>query len=336
MTLPIRAALLCLLASTTALADGMDYSTHPRVPELLQRLRSHFNFSEAELQQVNTALTQARQLPQLIQQEQKAPERTETWTQYARRIDTSRISSGAALLREHRELLERAEYEYGVPPAVIAAVLGIETRYGKITGNVRVLDALTTQGFDHPTRHAFFFDELTHFFAMCRDGALDPVQPKGSYAGAMGAAQFMPSNYRRLALDYDGDGKRDLWTLPDAIGSIARYFNEYKPEYRWQRGQPIAIPATLRGKTVPAGITANSMGKLYGIEELQKAGFSSSVKLPAGTQVGVVDLLLDGDEHEYWLVFPNFYAVMSYNPRVFYAMAVTQLAQRIEAAAATP
>ncbi|WP_245586171.1 lytic murein transglycosylase B [Solimonas soli] len=328
------ALLACLLAAPAAFADGMDYSTHPRVPELLQRLRSGFGFSEPELQQVTTALAEAQQLPQLIQQEQKAPEHTETWTQYARRVDDSRIAAGAALLRDYRDVLERAEYEYGVPPAVIAGILGIETRYGKLTGNVRVLDALATQGFEHPTRSAFFFDELTQFFVLCRDGKLDATQPRGSYAGAMGAAQFMPSNYRRLAVDYDGDGKRDLWSLADAIGSIAHYFNDYKPQWRWERGQPIAVPATLRGDALPAGVVANSMGMLYRAGDLRRAGLTTAVKLPADTPVGVIDLALDDDGHEYWLAFPNFYSVMSYNPRVFYAMAVTRLAQRIEAATA--
>ncbi|MGH8445299.1 MAG: lytic murein transglycosylase B [Solimonas sp.] len=336
MRLLARAALLlsCALASPLALADGTDYSTHPRVPELLDRLREQYGFSEAELQGVTTALGEARQLPQLISQEQKAPERTETWTQYSRRIDTARIQAGVALLREHRDVLARAELEYGVPPALIAGILGIETRYGRITGNIRVLDALATQGFEHPTRSKFFFSELVEFFALCRDGGLDPLQPKGSYAGAMGDAQFMPSNYRRLALDYDGDGKRDLWSLPDAIGSIANYFTHYQPAWRWRRGEPIAVPAKLTASSLPAGAVPNSRDNFYKAGELKRAGIVPAVELPADTLVGLIELPLDDGSREYWLAFPNFYSVMTYNPRVFYAMAVTQLAQRIEAAAA--
>ena len=333
----IRALAACCVAlPTLALADGTDYSTNPRVPELLGRLREDFGFSEVQLQQVTTALGEARQLPQLITQEQKAPERTETWTQYSRRIDDSRINAGAALLRDYRDVLARAEYEYGVPPAIIAGILGIETRFGRITGGVRVLDALATQGFEHPTRSNFFFGELVEFFALCRDAGFDPLQPKGSYAGAMGDAQFMPSNYRRLALDYDEDGKRDLWSLADAIGSIANYFTHYQPTWRWRRGEPVAMPAQLDGERLPDGVVANSRDYFYRAGALRRAGLRTAVHLPDDTLVGVVDLTLDDERHEYWLAFPNFYSVMTYNPRIYYAMAVTQLAQRIEAAAGVP
>jgi membrane-bound lytic murein transglycosylase B len=328
------AVLFCAaLVPPPATADGIDYSADPQVPALLQRLRTQDHFTEAELQQVTLALADAQRLPQLIVQEQKAPERTETWTQYSRRIDDSRIRDGAALLRDQRDVLERAENEFGVPPSLIAGILGIETRYGRITGGVRVLDALATQGFEHPTRGAFFFSELAEFFALCRDRQFDPRVPKGSYAGAMGAAQFMPSNYRRLALDYDGDGRTDLWSLPDAIGSIANYFTHYAPDWRWRRGEPIAIPATLTTDALPAGAVVNSRDHFYYAADLQRAGFRPSVALPDKTPLGIVDLALDGGGHEYWLAFPNFYSVMTYNPRIYYAMAVTQLAQRIEAAA---
>ena len=324
-----------VLVPSLATADGIDYSADPQVPALLQRLRTQDHFTETELQQVTLALTDARRLPQLIVQEQKAPERTETWTQYSRRIDDSRIRAGVALLRDQRDVLERAENEFGVPPALIAGILGIETRYGRITGGVRVLDALATQGFEHPTRSTFFFSELAEFFALCRDRHFDPRVPKGSYAGAMGAAQFMPSNYRRLALDYDRDGNTDLWSLPDAIGSIANYFTHYAPDWRWRRGEPIAIPATLAGDALPAGAVANSRDHFYYAADLRRAGFKPSVALPDKTPLGIIDLALDDGGHEYWLAFPNFYSVMTYNPRIYYAMAVTQLAQRIEAAAAT-
>lgn len=322
--------LTALLLPTLAAAD---YSDHPRAVELFERLGGQHGFSEAELEQVRTALQAAQQLPQLIVQEQKAPEKTETWTQYSRRIDAARISAGAALLRDYAEPLARAEREYGVPPAVIAAILGVETRYGRVTGKIRVLDALATQGFEHPTRTPFFFEELTQFFVLCRDYGFDPQAPRGSYAGAMGAAQFMPSNYRRLAIDYDSDGKRDLWTLPDAVGSIAHYFTQYSPQWRWRRGEPLAVPARLRGETLPQGAVANSREHFYRVGDLARAGIRTEAELPADTLVGLIELPLDDGRKEYWLAFPNFYSVMTYNPRIFYAMAVTQLAQQIEMAA---
>ncbi|HEY0975753.1 MAG TPA: lytic murein transglycosylase [Solimonas sp.] len=325
---PLAPLALLLVLPLTAAAD---YAAHPRAPALLDALRREHGFSASELQQVSAALAQAKQLPQLVQQEQKAPERTETWTQYARRIDSGRIDGGAALLRENPQLFARAEAEFGVPGAVIAAVLGIETRYGRVTGSVRVLDALSTQGFDHPTRSPFFFGELTEFFAFCRDFGFAPEVPKGSYAGAMGFAQFMPSNYRRLALDYDGDGRRDLWTLADAVGSIGHYFQRYRPDLAWRRGEPLAVPARLTGTVAPVA-EYNKRDVFYRAGDLAAAGLVPAVELPPSMSVGLIELPLDDGGKEYWIGLPNFYAVMTYNPRIFYAMAVTQLAAHIEAA----
>lgn len=321
-------ALLLLLFSGLCHAQ---YLEHARVPALIETLRRDYGFSAAELAGVRSALAQAQRLPQLVEAEQKAPERTETWTQYSRRIDRSRIDGGVRLLRDYAPQLMRAEREYGVPPSAIAAILGIETRYGSYSGKIRVLDALATQGFDHPTRATFFFGELTEFFAFCRDFGYAPESLTGSYAGAMGAAQFMPSNYRRLALDYNGDGVRDLWNLEDAIGSIANYFTHYRPALAWQRGMPLAVRATLTAP-LPAGIEINGKAPLYRIGDLQRAGIVPSVPLPASTLAGLIELPLDGGVSEYWLGLHNFYSVMTYNPRTFYAMAVTQLAQGIEQA----
>ncbi|MGB1563469.1 MAG: lytic murein transglycosylase [Sinimarinibacterium flocculans] len=320
-----------LLLLTCALPAAADYGGHARAPELLKRLETEFSFSPQELDWVKTSLAAAERLPQLVEREQKAPEKTETWTQYARRIDEGRVTNGAELLRTHRDWLARAEAEYGVPPAVIAGILGIETRYGRITGSVRVLDALSTQGFDHPTRHAFFLSELAEFFAFCRDFGYAPTVPQGSYAGAMGAAQFMPSNYRRLAVDFDGDGRRDLWSMPDAIGSIGRYLTRYDRARAWQRGEPLVVQARVTGP-LPANLAVNARNVTHTVAALRKLGVEAKTELPPQTRVGLVELTLDGDGREYWLALPNFYSVMSYNPRVFYGMAVTQLAQRIEQA----
>ncbi|MES0872984.1 lytic murein transglycosylase [Sinimarinibacterium thermocellulolyticum] len=320
---------LLLLACT--LPARADYGNHARTPELLARLSSQFAFDTKQLDWVRQSLAGAQRLPQLVEREQKAPEKTETWTQYARRIDDDRIRHGAELLRTQRAYLARAEAEYGVPPAVIAGILGIETRYGRITGSVRVLDALATQGFDHPTRHAFFLAELAEFFAFCRDFGFEPAQPQGSYAGAMGAAQFMPSNYRRLAVDFDGDGRRDLWTLADAIGSIGRYLTQYDRTRAWRRGEPLVVRAQL-ADAPPDGVPVNGRNVTHTVAALESLGVKAATTLPPQTQVGLIELTLDGGGREYWLALPNFYSVMSYNPRVFYGMAVAQLAQRIEQA----
>lgn len=320
--------LAACLALCLAAPAGADYSQHDKVPDLLKILRKDFGYSEADLARVVETLKQAEPIPKLVQQEQKAPERTENWDQYSARVDAARIQEGVRVIHENARTFGRAEEEFGVPAPVIAGIMGIETRYGRNTGNVRVLDALATQGFDHPTRTAFFMNELAQFFVFCRDYGFDPLKPRGSYAGAMGDAQFMPSNYRRLALDYDGNGHRDLWTIPDAIGSIANYFVNFRPKQSWKRGEPLAVRAHLTG-SLDADVERNGHRTVYTVEELGKLGVVADIVLPADMDAGLIELPLADGRKEYWIAFHNFYTVMTYNPRTFYAMAVTRLSQRI-------
>jgi membrane-bound lytic murein transglycosylase B len=325
-------ALAALTLSAPALAD---YSRDPKAAELLQTLTQRYGFSDAELAQVRGALADAQQIPALIEAEQKAAEKTETWTTYARkRVDPLRIQRGTQFVREQQRWFDAAESEFGVPAPVIAGVLGLETNYGRFTGKARVLDALATQGFEHPSRSPFFFGELTDFFVLCRDFGFSPTALKGSYAGAMGWTQFMPSNYRRLAVDFDGDGHKDLWTPADAVGSIARYLVAYDPQRRWRRGEPLAVPARIRGK-LAAAAKVNLKSTTYTAGQLSALGIEPTVALPPETPVGIVELTLD-EGKEYWVGLHNFYSVMSYNPRVYYAMTVAQLARGISVQLAEP
>lgn len=329
----IRHLLPFLLLSTSALAD---YGGHARAPELLQRLQDDFAFTPVQIADVRLALVSAEQLPKLIEAEQTAKEKTLTWTAYRKiHVHDSNLANGAQFLADNHAWLARAEAEYGVEPTVIAAIMGVETKYGRFTGRTRVLDALATQGFDHPTRSAFFFSELVEFFVLCRDQGFDPAKLQGSYAGAMGMAQFMPSNYRRLAVDFDGDGKVDLWSVPDAIGSIANYLVGYDPARAWQRGQPVTVPARVHGATRPDW-SVNAVRKSHRVADYLRLGVSPAIGLPISTQVGLIELPVDAPDAgqppvpEYWLGLNNFYSVMSYNPRVFYAMAVSQLADALQ------
>ncbi|HVT36455.1 MAG TPA: lytic murein transglycosylase [Nevskiaceae bacterium] len=322
---------LALLLLSLALPAAADYHDHPRADLLRQNLKDNYGFSPEELAQVDSALAQAQRIPKLVEAEQKAPEKTENWSQYSRRIDDDRVRGGLQLIAAHRETFTRAEQEFGVPAPAIAAIMGVETRYGSLTGKTRVLDALATQGFDHPTRGDFFIGELAEFFAFCREFGFMPDAPQGSYAGAMGDAQFMPSNYRRLALDYDHDGRTDLWSIDDAIGSIAHYFVAYKPELGWTRGAPLVVPAALAGR-LPDDFPRNGKAPTHTVAQIEAAGVRPWITLPPGQPAGLVELPLDDGGKEYWIALPNFYSVMTYNPRTFYAMAVSVLAQRIEQA----
>jgi membrane-bound lytic murein transglycosylase B len=329
MIRPLPLALCLLLSPTLALADpAPGYSGHPQAEVLYQTLRKDHGFSDEDIVWVRRALEQAQQMPQLIRAEQTAAEHTRTWTGYRPiHVNEANIRNGIRFYHEHRETLERAEAEYGVPPAIIVAILGVETKYGGYTGRSRVLDALTTQGFEHPRRTPFFFSELVAFFALCRDKGLDPTEPMGSYAGAMGWAQFMPSNYRRLAVDFNGDGKRDLWSAEDAIGSIARYFMEYDPTTAWHPGQPMVL-APRRFTVQAENVQFNQRSPEYTLAGLAALGAEPTREMPGDTRAGLLRLERDQGT-EFWIALPNFYTVMRYNPRVFYALSVGQLAEAI-------
>ena len=322
------ATLLCLCAGAAA----ADYSGNAKTPQLLQTLKTQYSFSPDDLDNVRSALKQAQLLPQLIHSEQTNKEKTLSWEDYKPlHVTPANIANGLRFMQEQKKWLDRAQEQYGVPPEVITALLGVETKYGAYTGKYRVLDSLATMGFDHPTRAPFFFDQLTQYFVLCRDDRLQSTELRGSYAGAMGLAQFMPSNYRSLAVDFDGDGRTDLWSPADAIGSIANYLVNYDPQRSWHRGQ--ALLAGIDSATPPpATVMRNAKLPPQTATALRQAGVAVPAALPGEMPVGLLELSHNTGAPEYWIALPNFYAVMSYNPRVFYAMAVTSLAYELKLA----
>lgn len=324
----LLSATLVLSVLLVASAVWADYSGHARTAELLTQLDERHGFTPAELDGVRNALAGAQRLPQLIAAEQTAAERTLTWTRYRPlHVNDAIVGNGVRFMREQAQWLERAEAEYGVSPYIIAAILGVETRYGVHAGRHRTLDALATQGFEHPRRSAFFFGELREFFVLCRDQGFDPAEIRGSYAGAVGFAQFMPGNYRRLAIDFDGDGRADLWTVPDAIGSVANYLVRFRPEVAWRQGEPVILP--LRRFQVRADkVRFNQRRPDSTLAQLAKLGAEPMRPMPGSLRAGLLELPRDKGR-EYWIALTNFYSIMSYNPSVFYAMAVAQLAEEI-------
>ncbi len=328
----IGAALLCLYAA----AAGADYSRNPKAAELLQSLKSRYHFTPRQLAGVKKALRQARQLPQLIVSEQTSKEKVLSWEDYKPlHVSPANIANGLRFMQEQKQWLDLAQQRYGVPPEVVTALLGVETKYGVYTGKYRVLDSLATLGFDHPTRAPFFFDQLTQFFVLCRDQGFQPGEMRGSYAGAMGLAQFMPSNYRNLAVDFDGDGSIDLWSPADAIGSVANYLVNYDPQRSWHRGQ--ALLAGVDAVPPPeAGIPRNARMPAQTVAALRQSGVDEPSTLPPEMPAGLLELSHDSGAPEYWIALPNFYSVMSYNPRVFYAMSVASLAYELKLAEDSP
>lgn len=328
----LAATLLCLCA-TPAPAD---YSANPKVPQLLTQLKTEYSFTPAQLDGVKLALRDAQQLPQLIKSEQTSKEKTLSWEDYRPlHVTPANIANGLRFMQEQKKWLDKAQAQFGVPPEVVTALLGVETKYGGFTGKVRVLDALATQGFDHPSRAPFFFGELVQFFVLCRDDRFEPATLRGSYAGAVGMAQFMPSNYRNLAVDFDGDGRIDLWSPADAIGSVANYLVNYDPQRSWKRGQPLLARIDSAAEPPPA-LIRNAKLPPQDVASLRAAGVVLPQALPDAMPAGLLELSHNAGPPEWWVALPNFYAVMSYNPRVFYAMAVSSLAYELKVAEDTP
>ncbi|NWO09508.1 lytic murein transglycosylase B [Chromohalobacter salexigens] len=278
---------------------------------------------------VTQALRHARFRQEVLDAMQGAAERRLSWHEYRDIfVQPKRIQEGVAFIREHREAFARAEREYGVPPAYIAAIIGVETRYGQYKGKHRVLDSLATLAFHHPSRGEFFRGELAAFLEITLDQGISPEAPKGSYAGAMGYPQFIPTSYRAYAIDFDDDGRRDLWDDPvDAIGSVGNYF----AEHGWRRGAPVVTPAD-GPETPPQAIDFNRTRAPYvRLAPLADAGIRPRGELDA-SRVIPLSLALESRGYRYALGHENFYVITRYNHSYLYAMAVTELAAGIQAA----
>ena len=254
-------------------------------------------------------------------------ERTLNWGEYAAIFLTdARRDQGAQFWRTHESILAEASEIYGVPEEIIVAIIGVETFYGRITGNYPVLDALATLAFDYPPRSAFFRDELRQFLLLSNGHDIDPLTLTGSYAGAMGMAQFISSSYRAYAVDADGDGFANLWSSPrDAIFSVANYL----ARHGWQRDQPIfarvGVPANL-----PPALFNQSLETYTSVGELTNLSVTGLVSFAADMAATLMQLKRNS-QTEYWVGLKNFYVITRYNHSHLYAMAVASLAAEIAA-----
>ncbi len=251
------------------------------------------------------------------------PEKQRSWQRYRERfLNPRRIAGGQRFWREHAAVLARATAIYGVPPEVIVAIIGVETEYGGNMGSFSVLEALASLAFHYPPRAEFFRSELEQFLLMARENGLSPLSIKGSYAGAIGIPQFMPSSQRRFAVDFDGDDRIDLRTSSsDAIGSVARYLQQYG----WQKDAPIAVPARVQGDA--SALIAAGIKPTLTVREMAAQGVRASAD--GDQQAALIDLVTPDAATEYWLGFDNFYVITRYNRSSFYAMAVFQLAEAL-------
>lgn len=318
-----RAALIAalLVFSSPGIADdSSDYRAHPEFAAFAKRLITQHGFTRDDLETIFNGVMRQQKIIDLITR----PAESKAWHEYRPIFITdSRVEGGVNFWKEHRDILARAEREFDVDADVIVAVIGIETFYGRISGSWRVIDALATLGFDYPPRSKFFVSELENFLLLTREEAIDPSTVTGSYAGAMGGGQFMPSSYRAYAVDFDADGKRDLWnSWADVIGSVANYLSRHG----WQHGEVIAVPAALPAKAT-APLQEQGMAT-FQAAELRNKGLVFSSGVDNQSEVRLVALQQD-DGMDYWIGLHNFGVLNRYNRSALYAMAVIDLARAI-------
>ena len=253
-------------------------------------------------------------------------ERVLTWGEYRRIfIEPTRLEQGLVFWRENRELVERIAREYRVEPEILLAIIGVETRYGRVTGSYRVIDALMTLSFDYPPRSRFFTGQLEQFLLMVHEQDIDAALLKGSYAGAMGYGQFIAGSYRAYAVDGDGDGRIDIWNnKADALASVANYFIEH----RWQWGDLVAVE--LSDPVADKSLISQSLQPDKTVADLRAAGVNVPQQLADDARVTLMALETEFGE-EYWLGFDNFYSISRYNHSHMYSLAVYQLSQLLRA-----
>ncbi|MBT8064770.1 MAG: lytic murein transglycosylase B [Xanthomonadales bacterium] len=316
------------LALVSVLSASCLAQQHPGAADFAAKAETEHGLNPAEVE----ALLQDARFKQSIVDAISRPAESKPWYDYRPIFITDkRIDGGVAFWRENRALIEQASEQFGVDPQIIVAIIGVETLYGRITGSYRVLDALTTLSFYYPDtgndRSGFFSRELMHFLLLGKEEGLPLRDVTGSYAGAMGLGQFMPSSYREYAVDLDGDGRRDLWSsLPDVIGSVANYLHRHG----WQPGEAVTVPAEIGNAANREQISRRNFKPEKTVADLAAAGITPLEPFAPETQAAVVRLEeKDGDA--FWMTFQNFYVITRYNRSPLYAMAVFELSEAIRA-----
>jgi peptidoglycan lytic transglycosylase B len=318
------------LSAPRAAAAPVNYAQRPEVRAFIAELVADEGFDARALRRL---FAQARYKPTVVAAMSRPVLSAPKWYEFAPRfLDPERVDAGVAFWREHSGALNRARDEFGVPPEVIVAIIGVETYYGRNTGRYTVFDALTTLAFDYPRRAEFFRGELKQFLLLTREQGISPLAPKGSYAGAMGLPQFMPGSIRAYALDYDADGRVDLAAgVEDAIGSVAHFL----VRHGWQAGQPIMTPGRIEAEN-PDALVAKLDGGIAdrrSLAEWARDGITGFA-FPGDVAPDPVGLLMLEEEAgpTYWLVFNNWYVLTRYNRSPLYASAVWKLAQALKLA----
>ncbi len=323
------AAMMILSASSQATPSSTDTTSRKPAPkkfttgvnEFVEEMSAKHGF---ERQSIAALMSKARYSQDVVDS-MSHPYEAKPWHIYQPLfVSEERIKGGVDFWNRHAEILKRAEKQYGVPPQIIIATIGVETKYGRFMGKHLVLDALSTLAFTYPERQRMFRKQLEAYLLLLSEEDIDPEKTHGSYAGAIGKPQFMPASYREYAIDFDGDGKRDLLhNTADAIGSVANYYHIHG----WRKDELVTLPAKADG-----GYYQQHLNQWFKptttIAELRNAGVETAQNLPAHTRCNLIELDA-GNKKEIWLGFHNFYVITRYNQNNHYAMAVYQLSQKI-------
>jgi len=322
----ICGSLVSLSIGLPALAEPAveTYANHAAIGPYINELVSEHQLSREDL---NRWFAAAEKKQSILDAIARPAEKSKPWKDYRKIFVTeSRTAKGLDFWRANEDALNKAEATYGVPPEVVVAIIGVETRYGSNTGRYRVIDALSTLAFDYPRRSKFFKKELTHFLLLAREQGQNPMDLKGSYAGAMGYGQFMPSSYREYAVDFDGDNLADIWLNPtDAIGSVANYFKRHG----WKTGEPVVTRARVSADYDPAIMKA-PLKPAVTLASLNAKGVRAVEENYATDQLAA-PFRLEGDRGaEFWLGLQNFYVITRYNHSRMYALSVHQLSQALK------
>lgn len=312
-----------LLHSVLGSAAAAGYRDHPAASAFIDSMVARHGFARDYLQQL---LAQAQPQPEILEKIARPAEKTKTWGEYSKIFLTEqRIAQGRAFMQQYQPALARAEQRFGVPAPMIAAIIGVETFYGRFKGRDRVIDALATLAFDYPPRSQFFREQLEQYLLLVREQGFDALQPLGSYAGAMGFGQFIPGSYRSYALDFDDDGVIDIIDNPvDAIGSVANYFSRHG----WRRAEPLLLAVTAQAD-IDRDIANTPLKPSRSVAELAALGYRVSAGAVSAEALATPLYLRGEHGEEFWLGLHNFYVVTRYNHSHLYAMAVTRLAAEL-------
>ncbi|MFT4824083.1 MAG: membrane-bound lytic murein transglycosylase B [Halioglobus sp.] len=325
MAVIFKVMLVATVFWSAVVCSDPNYAGHPAADALIEEMVQEHDFKREGLLALFAA---AQRKDSILEAIARPAEKTKAWYEYrAIFLNEKREVQGVEFYNEHRDTLLRAERKLGVPAHVIVSVIGVETYYGRNAGSYRVIDALSTLAFDYPKRSTFFTKELKNFLMLTRDQGLDPLAFKGSYAGAMGYGQFMPSSYRSYAIDFDDDGLIDIWNNPvDAIGSVANYFKKHG----WRSGEMVVVPAQAKESVADEWFVQSraDLKPKNNIAEFSLAGITTEHERPGSELATAMKFELE-DGYEYWLGLHNFYVITRYNHSAMYAMSVHQLSERL-------